>query len=708
MKKFLFLTFIIVSFIGLGCSSSEEQNQAITTLILAFLTPPSESIAGATISEIQVQIQDQDGNVDTSATNTITLAIGTNPASASLNGTTSKAAVDGVATFDDINIEKVGIGYTLTASADTFDSVTSDAFNITPATASQLSFSIQPSNIVAATSISPAIVVQVLDQFGNLETNANDTITLAIGTNPASASLNGTTSKAAVGGVATFSDINIEKVGTGYTLTASAGVFDSVTSDGFNITPAAASQLSFSIQPSNTASFTPISPAIVVQVLDQFGNLVANANNTVTLSIANNPGELILHNSGTSAPNTGGEERLFELVDPGIPLVLTWLEKSPDNRVIGMVYSSDSDVILGSENTSNDFLSFNPVTAEETELGDGVLDDFKGIAFDSAGTLHGLPSSNTSRNVTDQYTINPSDGTLSVRGPITPSTGTINGFDGLALDPTDNTLYAVTNLGGAGLTGRGLMTFNPPGKSVTLVGDMGDSVAGITVAKDGTMYAVTDDGATTSETLFTVNKSTGAMTMLLTLGNGDAGESITMVPARASGTLSVAAVNGVATFSNVKLNAVASGYTLTASDELSSEASGLVNATSNSFNVTAPTPAGAVQFSNTSQTVSETVGTVMVSLTVDSAQSHDITVTMSLGGTASDSQAGSPDFDLNRLDFVNATIPAGSTSTSVSFNVVNDATVEADETVILFIENASLSGSFGANRTHTVTIQSDD
>src|SRR2546428_6936237 len=48
-----------------------------------------------------------------------------------------------------------------------------------------------------------------------------------------------------------FRSLGINKVGTGYTLTANSGSLSGTTSTPFNITAGAATQLSFSVQPSN-------------------------------------------------------------------------------------------------------------------------------------------------------------------------------------------------------------------------------------------------------------------------------------------------------------------------------------------------------------------------------------------------------------------------------------------------------------------------
>ncbi len=57
---------------------------------------------------------------------------------------------------------------------------------------------------------------------------------------------------------------------------------------------------------------------------------------------------------------------------------------------------------------------------------------------------------------------------------------------------------------------------------------------------------------------------TGVLTSMLTLGNGGNGESIEWIPAHLSGTLIVAAVDGVATFTDLAIDGSGVGYTLVA------------------------------------------------------------------------------------------------------------------------------------------------
>jgi len=99
-----------------------------------------------------------------------------------------------------------------------------------------LAFVVQPGNVAVGATITPAVQVEIRDQFGNRVTGASNSVTLDIGNNPGSGTLGGTVTVAAVSGVATFSSLSIDKVGTGYTLTAAATSLSGATSSAFNVT----------------------------------------------------------------------------------------------------------------------------------------------------------------------------------------------------------------------------------------------------------------------------------------------------------------------------------------------------------------------------------------------------------------------------------------------------------------------------------------
>src|SRR3989449_924138 len=113
--------------------------------------------------------------------------------------------------------------------------ITVQPSNATAGAASQLAFVIQPRATLSGGAISPAVQVAVQDAFGNTVTAATHSVTAAIRNNPGGGTLSGTTAASAANGVATFSDLSIDKPGTGYTLAVSAdGLFDA-TSTAFDI-----------------------------------------------------------------------------------------------------------------------------------------------------------------------------------------------------------------------------------------------------------------------------------------------------------------------------------------------------------------------------------------------------------------------------------------------------------------------------------------
>src|SRR5438445_668218 len=160
----------------------------------------------------------------------------------------------------------------LTVSATGVTGATSAAFTMAPGTATQLAFTVQPTNTAAGASITPAVQVTALDGQGNTATGFTGNVTIALGANPGSGTLSGTTTVPAVAGVATFPGLGINKVGTGSTLTANCGSASRAALPLFTMAPGAATQLAFTVQPTNTAAGAAITPAVQVTALDGQGN----------------------------------------------------------------------------------------------------------------------------------------------------------------------------------------------------------------------------------------------------------------------------------------------------------------------------------------------------------------------------------------------------------------------------------------------------
>ncbi|HYL55487.1 MAG TPA: hypothetical protein VEU73_07910 [Gemmatimonadales bacterium] len=218
----------------LACTNTESPLPPAAKL--TFTVQPSNAAAGVPISPaVAVAIEDSFGHVVTSATHVVTLTLG--PGGGVLAGPAAVSAVNGVATFSALSVDKAGTGYALTAAAPGLAAATSTAFDIAVGPAARLAFTVQPSNANVGATIAPAVQVTARDAGGNTATGFTGNVTVAIGTNAGVGTLSGTTTVQAVAGVASFADLSIHKAGTGYTLTAVSGVLTAGTSAPFTIAP---------------------------------------------------------------------------------------------------------------------------------------------------------------------------------------------------------------------------------------------------------------------------------------------------------------------------------------------------------------------------------------------------------------------------------------------------------------------------------------
>ncbi len=118
---------------------------------LGFVTQPADRAGNADQPDIQVQVLTPGGNRVTSSTATISLALGTNGSGAALSGTLTAAAVNGVATFTGLRVDKVGADLTIVASSTGLTDGTSDPFDITAPVVTTTNDTGSDSNTVART-----------------------------------------------------------------------------------------------------------------------------------------------------------------------------------------------------------------------------------------------------------------------------------------------------------------------------------------------------------------------------------------------------------------------------------------------------------------------------------------------------------------------------------------------------------------------------
>jgi hypothetical protein len=117
--------------------------------------------------------------------------------------------------------------------------VASAAYTVTVRPPTQLAFQVQPSNSVLNLAITPAVQVAVEDATGTVVSSSTAAVSLSLASDPGDTSLGGTTTVNAVNGIATFPNVTVGSLGTGYTLRASSGNLTSAISNAFNVTPPA-------------------------------------------------------------------------------------------------------------------------------------------------------------------------------------------------------------------------------------------------------------------------------------------------------------------------------------------------------------------------------------------------------------------------------------------------------------------------------------
>ena len=172
--------------------------------------------------------------------------------------------------------------------------------------ASKLAFTQQP-NSSYASGATITVKVSVEDFNGNVVTGDTSAVTLALSGGTGGAVLSGTKTVSAVAGVATFSTLSVNKVGTSYVLNATDASLTAAASSAFNITVGAAKTVTFTTQPatnSNIAAGTTM--PLVAHVVDGGGNPVPGQ--SITLSILNNPGSSTLSvTTNPVATNASGD-----------------------------------------------------------------------------------------------------------------------------------------------------------------------------------------------------------------------------------------------------------------------------------------------------------------------------------------------------------------------------------------------------------------
>lgn len=266
---------------------------------LALAAGPPQTLAAGAAFTLSAQALTADGDVASAFGGAVTAALGPGaPAGAALGGTTSVNAVNGVATFGNLQLTVPGT-YTLSLSAGALAAAVTPPITVTAGPVVALAFQNYP--LAGATAGVPlgAFGVSVTDQFGNVVTDFAGPITVTANGPGAATPL--TVTGNAVAGIATFGALTLMTAGN-YTLTAT-GASLGKTGPAFIVAPAPARRLVLAGGggQSGTGGAALAAP-VVVTATDALGNGVAG----VAVSFTPAAG------SGTAAPvsaTTGADGR---------------------------------------------------------------------------------------------------------------------------------------------------------------------------------------------------------------------------------------------------------------------------------------------------------------------------------------------------------------------------------------------------------------
>jgi len=537
-----------------------QANSFSAVSALSFSTQPPATVAAG--SPFSVGVTDLLGGVPDPGVS-VTLGLSSN----TLNGTLTQVTnASGIATFPGLSVATPG-SYTLTATVGA-NSATSSSF-IVPGPGT-VTFATQPTTPnTAGTPFSP--VVEVVDGAGAAVANDVVSLTMSSGT-----LLGTTTATTNSSGLATFPGLSVDQAGT-YTLTATAAAISDIvattgTSASFIIVagPIANSGLTFVTEPSNISAGGTISPAVIVQAVDQYGNPVSGQ--SVSLSIAP---ITALSGSGPAVTNAAGQAVFSSL---SVDSAGTYTLKA--TAASATATSSSFIVSPGTPNLANSTLTVNPAVIVEN------------------GT------STVTLNVVDNF------------GNAVPGQTVV--FS-LGLGGTSNgTFSAVTDHGNGTYTAT--FTGTLPGTATPIVATInGNAVTStaptITVLAQKLSFTVEPPSSLAAGTTFTVT-----VQVVDQSGNALAEPGLTVTLNPSASTLSGATTgttngSGQVVFSGLFMTLVGT-YTLTSS----SSAVGVASGVSSQFTITA---GAAATLAYLSQPSSTTAGSVISPVTVQALDKYD-------------------------------------------------------------------------------------
>ncbi len=653
---------------GITSAASDPIDVTPTPAVSLAITvqPPSNVTVEQTFS-FQVTALDQYGDPDGDFNGDVTVALASGPTS-QLGGTLTVQASGGIATFSNLTVGTVGSGYTLAVSGTDpvtgakLIGATSNPFSVNPGPAAKLLVTTEPvSSVAAGTAF--GFVVTAEDQYGNLATGFNGNVTISLESGPSGATLTGTTSAAATGGVADVSGLILTKAGTNYTLQVSGQVsgtaLTAATTTAITVTPLAASQFVISSQPPSTV--TAGSPfGLQITAEDKYGNQATAFHGSVAVSLSHNPGTGVLSGTLISQASSGvAQFSALQLDTAGSPYTI-----AASN---GTLTSPPSTPITVTPSTATTLIVYIPPPTTMTSgsqfgLAIAALDQYGNLATGYTGSVT-LALENNPGNATlsGPLTVNAVGGVANFHAFITTEIAA----SGYTLQATADGLSSVTT---------GPITVVPAPATHLVIISQPPSV--ITAGTAFGFIVAAEDAYSNIATPYT-----GQIVVSAPAGSG----------ATLTGTTSIAATNGEVSFSGLMLSETGGAVGLSVSS------TGLTGVTTNPVTVTTPAQ---VAFATGTVTVNETAGEAAVQVVRSGGYTGAISVHFATAtGTAVPGVNYTP---------VSQTVnfAAGQNSQMVMIPVINTGALPTPVSVTIALSSPGSNTTLGSQSTATLVIQS--
>jgi hypothetical protein len=611
---------------------------------LVVTTQPPADVTSGTAFGLVVSVEDSSGNVDSLFQGSVEATLVNSSGDAgNLPGTSKVTAVNGMATFSGLTVDAAG-SWVLAVRRSGLAGATTDLFQVDAAPATQLVVTTEPPGTVTA-GAAFEVDLAAEDSSGNADPNFTGSVTLALDSSDDTPS--GTVTATAFNGVATFSSLTINNVGSGYTWQASSSGLTSATTNAMDATSSGrATRLVVTTQPPSTVT-AGIGFGLVVTAEDSFGNMDTGFNGSVTVNDPNGGSPLgqalavhgvatvsglTLDQAGVSyslaVTGTGLAPATTNLFDVKAAAATHLVVLDPSRVLPRVPFAVEVQAVDPYGNVDSTFnggvtlaLNNSPSSAalggSLTGMAVNGLASFSGLTIDNPGIGYTLKAAGTGLVAQPSPAFDVTSDQLVVTAQPPDSVTAGHGF-GLVVSVEDSSGKADPSFQGSltvGLVNFGTTT---PTLSGTLTVPAVNGVAtfsGLTLTQPGDDYALVVTGkgmggAVTDALDVTAvaaphlvvttpppNSVAAGSSFGLTLaaedsqGNVDAtfngSVTLALVGNPAGGTLSgtrtALAANGVVSFNGLTLNRVGSGYLLRAT------ASGVTAATTTAVSVTAGT-----------------------------------------------------------------------------------------------------------------------